>query len=67
MRLQVGDTVKIKKNSKWNGKSHHNPSNTEGEIIKIYGEHTHLPINVKWDNNTHAYYDDIDLGLVRRA
>ena len=73
MRFKRGDIVKISKKSRWLNDGSVNPANTEGEIIELNTD-TGFNVNrarfqyrVDWGEERKAYYDDKDLGLVRRA
>jgi ribosomal protein S17 len=65
MKFKVGDRVKITDTSEyWFDGDSANPKNVEGSIDYINNSDYSLPIGVKWDNNTHNDYDEIDLELV---
>ena len=67
MRFQIGDIVKIKKSSSYyDNRALHNPKDTKGRIIDFSDSRNDLDIKVKWDNDATAYYNEGDLGLVRR-
>jgi len=61
MRFQVGDTVRLSKDSKCEA----NPKRVEGNIISIDND-PDLPIDVYWRNDTGSCYREIDLKLVKR-
>jgi len=59
MRFQVGDIVRLAKNSSWI-----HDSKTEGIITSV--ANPFMPIIVNWYNGVTHFYNEEDLKLVRR-
>lgn len=62
MRFEVGDIVKISRDSKWYGYNSRNPRDTIGKIGSIDDW-----IGVWWDTDCNNSYEEEDLKLVRKG
>lgn len=65
MRFEIGDVVRISRDSEYYGQSNWHPAGINGVIRSI--ENDSHPIGIVWDNYRGGYYSEEMLKLVRKG
>ena len=65
MRFEIGDVVRLSKDSRWYGYDENDPVDVDGIVVALIG--TRFPIKVRWRHDGSCVYNETDLKLVKKG